>query len=65
MHHPSEIWVIYVELLVGLLRSVDSSLVWYVLHANLDPLFSLFVKRIKNIENMEEFEMCVGQIQWM
>lgn len=32
VHHPSEIWVIYVELLVGLLRSVDSSLVWYVLH---------------------------------
>jgi hypothetical protein len=53
--HPSEIWVIYVELLVGGLRSVDSSLVWYVLHANLDFVFSMFVKCIKN---MEEFYVC-------
>lgn len=39
VHHASEIWVIYVELVVVGLRSVDSSLVWYVLHANLEFLF--------------------------
>jgi hypothetical protein len=65
VHHASEIWVIYVELLVVGLRSVDSSLVWYVLHANLECLFFYVLSNASKTSKTWKNFMCVGKIQWI